>query len=50
LDDANLLGNNGKPSVELYVSDMTESMRNLKELFFAGKVDRFEVAQVSEEL
>jgi len=41
---------NARPSVELYVSDMTESMRNLKELFFAGKVDRFETAQITEDL
>ncbi|AFM10923.1 glutamate racemase [Turneriella parva DSM 21527] len=50
LRDADLLAKSERPSVELYVSDMTESMRNLKELFFAGKVDRFEVAQVSEEM
>lgn len=36
--------------VDLFVSDMTESMQKLKDLFFAGRVDRFEVAQVSEEL
>lgn len=32
--------------VELFVSDMTESMRALKDLFFADRVDRFEIAQI----
>lgn len=36
----------GTGRVELYVSDMTESMLQLKDIFFAGKVDRFETAAV----
>lgn len=39
----------GAGRVELYVSDMTESMQNLKNLFFADKVDRFETATVDSE-
>jgi len=42
------LENGGR--VELYVSDMTDSMRSLQQLFFQSKVDKFEVVQVSEEL
>ena len=49
LAEAKLLGDAQRPAVDLFVSDMTESMQKLKDLFFAGKVDRFEVAQISEE-
>jgi len=37
-------------TIELYVSDMTESMQKLRELFFSGDIDRFEVAQLAEEV
>ncbi len=50
LSEAKLLGHAERPVVDLFVSDMTESMKNLKDLFFAGKVDRFEVAQINEEM
>jgi len=40
-------GTNG--SVDLYVSDMTDSMRALRDLFFAANVDRFETAEVGEQ-
>jgi glutamate racemase len=36
--------------IEVFVSDMTESMQKLRELFFAGRVDRFEIAQLTEEV
>ncbi|MFZ5630088.1 MAG: glutamate racemase [Spirochaetota bacterium] len=36
--------------IELFVSDMTESMQKLRELFFSGRVDRFEIAQLAEEV
>ncbi len=49
LTKANLLGNAEKPVIDLFVSDMTDSMRSLKDLFFAEKVDRFEVAQVGDD-
>ena len=39
----------GNSRVDLFVSDMTDSMRTLKEIFFEGKVDRFEVARVTED-
>jgi len=47
LEQKQLAKKSGSGRVELYVSDMTESMRALKNLFFNGKVDRFEVAQVA---
>lgn len=33
-------------SVELYVSDMTDSMRALQQLFFAAQVNKFEMMQI----
>lgn len=50
LAQQNILRTEGGGRVELYVSDMTDSMRSLQQLFFESKVDKFEVAQVSEEL
>ncbi|MBN8221597.1 MAG: glutamate racemase [Spirochaetes bacterium] len=49
LADRGALRSGTKGSVELYVSDMTESMRALKELFFEGAVDRFEIAHIGEQ-
>jgi len=49
LADRSALNSGAKGSVELYVSDMTESMRALKELFFEETVDRFEIAQIGEQ-
>ncbi|MFO1525208.1 MAG: hypothetical protein U1F16_04440 [Turneriella sp.] len=50
-----LLSDRGLPrdaqaaSVELFVSDMTDSMRALQQLFFQSNVDKFEVAQVGDD-
>jgi glutamate racemase len=49
LSEARLLREAAEPAIDLFVSDMTDSMRNLKDLFFAGKVDRFEIAQVGDD-
>lgn len=48
LTERQALRNADKGGVDLYVSDMTESMRALKDLFFEASVDRFEVAQIGE--
>lgn len=49
LQENNLAHKSDTARVELFVSDMTESMRALKDLFFADRVDRFEVAQITED-
>lgn len=48
LTQHNTLRAGNKGSVDLYVSDMTESMRAMKDLFFEASVDRFETAQIGE--
>ncbi len=50
LSERELLRSASATRIELYVSDMTESMQKLRELFFSGRVDRFEVAQLAEEV
>lgn len=50
LTEKNILRSENGGCVELYVSDMTDSMRSLQQLFFQSKVDKFEVAQIGEEL
>jgi glutamate racemase len=50
LTKRNLLHNQTGSTIELFVSDMTDSMQKLRQLFFPGHIDRFEVAQVAEEL
>ena len=49
LAQQNILQTEASGRVELYVSDMTESMRSLQQLFFQSKVDKFEIAQVGED-
>lgn len=46
----NLLRPEAATRIELFVSDATESMHQLRELFFAGRIDRFEVVQLTEEV
>ncbi len=48
LVEHNALRSGGKGTVDLYVSDMTDSMRSLRDLFFEASVDRFETAQIGE--
>ncbi|MCS6972596.1 MAG: glutamate racemase [Leptospiraceae bacterium] len=48
LANASLNRKEGTARIELYVSDMTESVRMLKDRFFAGKVDIFTEAQLAE--
>lgn len=50
LAERELLRSETETRIELFVSDMTESMQKLRELFFSGRVDRFEVAQLAEEV
>lgn len=50
LSQSGLLRSEVGSRIELFVSDMTDSMEKLKQLFFSGRVDRFEVAQLAEEL
>ncbi|MBV6492122.1 MAG: Glutamate racemase [Turneriella sp.] len=47
LTQMQLLNTAPQGRIELYVSDMTESMRELKELFFQNSVDRFEVVKIT---
>jgi glutamate racemase len=48
LADRGLLQAENAGRVDLYVSDMTESMQNLRELFFGASVDKFEMAQIGD--
>jgi glutamate racemase len=48
IGDRGLLRQGSGGRVELYVSDMTDSMRKLRELFFAASVDKFTTAQIGE--
>ncbi len=49
LAQKNMLRSEDGGRVELYVSDMTDSMRSLQQLFFQSQVDIFEVAQVGDD-
>lgn len=49
LSDRGLMRDAQAASVELFVSDMTDSMRALQQLFFQSNVDKFEVAQVGDD-
>ncbi|HRP70500.1 MAG TPA: aspartate/glutamate racemase family protein, partial [Turneriella sp.] len=49
LTTKHLLNTASEGRIELFVSDMTESMRDLKELFFQNSVDRFEVVKLTNE-
>jgi hypothetical protein len=50
LASLDLMRSEAATRIEVFVSDMTESMQKLRELFFAGRVDRFEIAQLTEEV
>jgi glutamate racemase len=50
LASLDLMRSEAAKRIEVFVSDMTESMQKLRELFFAGRVDRFEIAQLTEEV
>ncbi|HNL09149.1 MAG TPA: glutamate racemase [Turneriella sp.] len=49
LGERDLLRRQADARVDLFVSDMTDSMQKLRQLFFAEHVDRFEVAQVGDD-
>ncbi len=49
LEERQILREKVESRIELFVSDMTKSMQNLKDLFFAGRVDRFEVARLTDD-
>lgn len=49
LAEKNILRTETGGRVELYVSDMTDSMRSMQQLFFQSKVDKFETAQVGDD-